>query len=282
MSKTISLIIPTCGRIFEINRLLKTLASFSSPAQYEIVISDMSGDTSTGELIEKTFSSYPIKCLTSSRVCASRARNLGAKAAQGEWLMWPDDDAALAADFEANASSLINVEGEGTIIVGANMDFDGRPHYRYLPTCRTELSPYDLLFIGIEYAILTPSGVFNVVGGFNESQGPGSSSSYQAGEGTDFLLRAYRMGFKIIFHPSLKVFHQRPNLSVINLTKEKNYAEGMAYTMINNDFSLFYKARYATTIIRSIFASILRLKPINAWVNLHRFFIFVGAAFTRK
>lgn len=104
MQKTlhVSVIIPTYGRPERLPKLLEQLlAQEADSYNYEIIVVD-DGSKEPVSLIVDTVSrqaKVPIKCLRKENGGPASARNLGAQAAQGEYLLFVDDDSSVRPDF---------------------------------------------------------------------------------------------------------------------------------------------------------------------------------------
>ncbi len=90
----ISVVIPTCNRV---DLLKKCLMRLSPDCQgitsdmYEVVVSDDSTDEETGKVVEKSGNNW-LKWVAGPRRGPASNRNNGARSAQGEWILFIDDD----------------------------------------------------------------------------------------------------------------------------------------------------------------------------------------------
>jgi len=89
----ISVVIPTCNRNDQLATCLESLApgvQSTNKDKYEIIVSDDSTDDITKEIIDRR---YPwVKWVEGSKKGPALNRNNGAKLANGEWLVFLDDD----------------------------------------------------------------------------------------------------------------------------------------------------------------------------------------------
>ncbi len=137
---------------------------------------------------------------------ASRARNHGAALASTEWIGFPDDDCRLLGDTLAIFRRRI-ASGEIDLLSGQVVDDAGRPHIIPWFPAEIELAPdgYERCFA--ESTFFIRKTLFDRVGGFDPSFGPGAL--FPSNEGGDLLCRLWRSGmpFRGVYTPELRFYH---------------------------------------------------------------------------
>ena len=86
----ISLILATKGRVEEMKRFMRSLAQEGN-GSFELIVVDQNEDDRVGAILRELNLRFPIIHLR-SEVGLSRARNVGATAATGDIIAFPDDD----------------------------------------------------------------------------------------------------------------------------------------------------------------------------------------------
>jgi hypothetical protein len=105
-----SSIITTCkGRLHHLRR---TLPSFLQQPDSEVIVVDYDCPDDTSGVCAREFPAVRVvKVDDAPRFNLSRARNLGAEAARGEWLAFFDADVAMAPDFFRRLSPALDARG---------------------------------------------------------------------------------------------------------------------------------------------------------------------------
>ena len=214
--KKIAFIINTYNRAPDI--LGACIASIQSqePADYAIVVVDQNQEPLTLGILGTTVVHHPDRCI-------SVARNAGVGSVEAEWYVFLDDDGTLRAGAIAALLSVIDDPAEDWDIAGGKVFVRGTGETYCI---RQNISRGRLSFImlnAIMGGILAIRGrVFQELGGFDERFGIGAA--WWSGEETDFTVRAYRRGKKVLFLPTFAMDH--PNAGEMDDAKVKNYALG--------------------------------------------------------
>src|ERR1700749_1024458 len=106
----ISLIVASLHRTAELERLLASLET-QSFRDFEVIVIDQNPDQRLADVLGK----HPVLNLSHLRCPpgASRARNMGIKAAQGEIIGFPDDDCWYSTDLLQTVSKWFASHPEG-------------------------------------------------------------------------------------------------------------------------------------------------------------------------
>ncbi|MBU1692332.1 MAG: glycosyltransferase [Verrucomicrobia bacterium] len=168
---------------------------------YEILIVSESPETETFE---------NARILTSGRASPARARNIGAREARGEILVFIDDDAYPAPDWLEKALRDFQDETVGAV-GGPSLVPPGATFFQHVSNKVFELSStrtgrrYSRRKDKVEIDVwptcnfFVREKVFEAVGGF--------SDKYWGGEDTTFCYDLIKAGFRMLYDPDLLVYH---------------------------------------------------------------------------
>lgn len=201
---TISVIIPTRNRYNYVRDLISDLKN-QNDNSIEIIIVDQSLEKEPIIGVKHIFDDGTGPC---------RSRNIGAKEAKGEILVFLDDDARLKSNFIKELTKPI-VEGKFVASAGANCDPEGnylfgngeyliKDEYNFIKALtRNPNSPASritLSFPGCCSAIL--KSVFFEIGGFDEDFDPTG-----AGEDREMAINLFKHGYGIWYNANAKFLH---------------------------------------------------------------------------
>jgi len=174
----LSVVVPTMNKVGLLERTLNALRGqdLGRPDPWEVVVvDDGSSDGTAAFLAGLSFPGWPslVVVRPSANVGRARARNLGARAAQGRWLVFIDDDIVAPPGLLAAHLALLDAHpGCGTI--GHAVTDPGlvdSPHFHYLDTrgvARLHPGPAPGRFFVTQNAAV-PRQAFLNVGGFDEN-----------------------------------------------------------------------------------------------------------------
>ncbi len=202
----LSLVVATVGRTTEVTRLLQTLL-VQSDRRFEVLIVDQNPDNRLVAAVRDAESrGLAVQHLRLSEPNLSLARNTGLRAAQGEFIAFPDDDCWYDADAIAKILQAFgrSADVQGVVACWQEQSLAaGRMPERKplsLPAWRKfrdgDASSITLFF---------RRALFDRVGGFDERFGVGQW--FGAGEEIDFVLRALAAGALIEREPGALVHH---------------------------------------------------------------------------
>jgi GT2 family glycosyltransferase len=141
----------------------------------------------------------------------SRSRNVGARHARHEILVFADDDVVAVPDWLSAMVRALGPEAERRVVAGRVPP--GEPE-----SAGAFVSTYDLIEEPVVYEgridtdplgagnMAIHRSAFDALGGFDERLGAGSS--YPAAEDNDFGLRALEAGFRIVYAPDGVLVHR--------------------------------------------------------------------------
>lgn len=240
----LSVIVATKDRAHSIAKCLHFIAAAfanASPIEAEIVVVDNGSSDDTSDVVRSWAlkSGLSVNLLFEPRVGKARALNLALRKAKGEILAFTDDDCRLDGEYvndlmrhDAADNNLV-VRG-GRVELGDPSDLPFTINTK--PTrMRWSLAENSARVHGISGQIIgantmTRRKLFDVIGPFDESLGPGSAIG--SGEDTDVLFRAYLAGATLEYVPDTTVFHyhgRKTNAEAIALWRQYMIGIGALY-----------------------------------------------------
>ena len=175
-----------------------------------------------------------VKIVPTGPVVPSEKRDKGIKIAKGEILAFLDDDAFPSPDWLRNAATHFQNEEVAAVggpavtpqsdtlrqkasgFVYSSFLGGGNYRYRYIPTSLREMDDYPTCNLLVRKSILEDLGGFG--------------SLFWPGEDTVLCLNiTQKLGKKIVYDPSVLVYHHRRPLFLSHLKQIKNYALHRGY-----------------------------------------------------
>lgn len=185
----LAFVITTLGRVAPLGRLLDTLApQLAAGDQVVVVAQDHIAEVQQLVAERQPVGAGTLAVVTSDRG-AARGRNVGVEHVEGDpVLQFPNDTSEAPEGFVAALRGLAPRLGVGAITF---RDEHG-PKF-VLPAPGTPLDRWNVWNV-MEAGVLVRRSVFLQAGGFDPDIGSGAATPWQAGEVTDFLLRAMDRG----------------------------------------------------------------------------------------
>lgn len=148
----LSVVVCTRNRAASLARTLESLAVATPPRrELEVVVVDNGSEDDTPAVIARYGSRLPLRSVLEPRAGVSHARNAGVLAAQGEHLLWTDDDVTVCRDWIRSYEQAIESHPHAAFFGGPiRLRFVGGPP-RWI---RTQLPFVASAFAGLE--IRTP------------------------------------------------------------------------------------------------------------------------------
>ena len=196
----ISVVISTRNRGSSVVRPVQTLMESDHPS-FEVVVIDQSETDDTANSLKPFLASPRFVYVRTARTGLSVGRNLGTRTAQGDIVAVTDDDCDPAADWLHTIEAAF-ASGKGIGVVFGNVVAGPyNASQGIVPLCNISepflaRSVRDRLKVeGMGACMAYRKSVWEELGGFDESLGPGSE--LRAGDDGDFALRALIAGHSV-------------------------------------------------------------------------------------
>lgn len=233
----ISLILATLGRKNEIIQLFNSLlvtVNYVENSKVQIIVVDQNPvEFGLKEIVLNYSTSLDIKYIHSSVKGLSHNRNIGLKYVTGDYICFPDDDCTY---YESTLLAVLEAfknDAKADVVLGRIYDRQlCRDIIKKWPLNVCQINKLNVYFLAssITMFIKFESGMR-----FDESLGVGAI--YGSCEDPDFLYRLLHQGKKIIYTPTIEVWHPVPDATIISLEKVNSYASGFG-AFIRKDFDL--------------------------------------------
>jgi len=217
----ISVIIPVYNAEKSIESCINAFFNQSYEGEYELIVVDDGSTDKTFEIIKKYARDYPkiIRVLHQKHNGPAAARNLGAKYAKGNIILFTDADCVPHKDWISEMikpfkdKEIVGVQGRYKSIqksliarfVQLEIEdrYDKMRKYKYID------------FVG-SYSAGYRKDIFLKIGGFDEH------FKIPSGEDSELSFRLHKMKYRMVFNPNAIVYHLHPN-GVYKYFKQKFY-----------------------------------------------------------
>ncbi len=234
----ISMIASTLGRDVEMRLLLDSLCK-QQDDRFELIVVDQNPDDRLLPILADFEGRFPIRHIKSAEKGLDRGRNLGARHAAGEWLLFPDDDSWYPPEFLKTLRHLIATE-PADIYSGRSLNKDGKEIMVSFVPQDTDISRQNIWHVLIEWVIVFRAETYRKAGGFDDELGAGSGTPWNSGEGQDLVLRCLSQGAKGLFRRALYGYHpeEQPNANPdAHIAKMYGYSRGKGFVMRRHRYS---------------------------------------------
>jgi glycosyltransferase involved in cell wall biosynthesis len=215
----LSVIIATRNRAHAIAESLDSIATSlanAAPIDAEIVVIDNGSRDATSNAVEQWAIGcpFPVRLVVEPRPGLSVARNRALRTAQGELLVFTDDDCRLSKQYISellryDTSDIEPVLRGGSVELGDQTDLPitirtTKTRQRF--NRHTDPATHDSIVGHISGCNMAMRrALVEKLGLFDERFGAGSK--LESGEDSDYLFRAYLAGFTLEYVPDMTVFH---------------------------------------------------------------------------
>lgn len=264
-----SLIVTTIGRTTELQALFRSLRD-QTFRDFEVIIADQNPDGRLVEFLRTVEVGFPLKRVPSGGG-ASRGRNDGIAAAQGELLGFPDDDCAFPPLLLGRVAELFAQRPEYGYLSGRSFADDGRDSVSRHDENAGDITRENVHAQCIEFAIFLRRSAIGETR-FDEAMGPGSPFGFHCDEGPDLFLRFAAQGVRGYYDPTISVWHPRPvsRYDAKEIDRTFRYGCGSGYFYRKHGYSGWEFARENFRTVCGIIVFLAALKPKRARLYLAR------------
>ena len=247
----LSIIIPCFNAADTIAIQLEALANQKWHESWEVIISDNGSTDNSLEIVEQYGDRlHNLRIIDSSaRVGAAHARNMGAKAAKGESIVFCDADDEVAPGWLAAMGEALS---KHDFVVGAldttKLSESWAVNSRDFPNMNTELPVHKCapqLLMGFSGNMGIKRSIHKAIGGFDESFTPSS-------EDIEYSWRLQLAGTKLKFVPNALVYYR------LRHTLLDIYYQAIAYS--KGHVRLYKKYQYSGIFSRPLKDNVMSLK----------------------
>jgi glycosyltransferase involved in cell wall biosynthesis len=203
----IDLIVATVGRTGLLGALIASVRDQDVSAR--LIVVDQSGDDCIAGLLRSEAELLPI---IHARVGGgvSRARTEGLRHATAALVAWPDDDCTYPPGLLSRVVSEFAADARLDVLVGRIVDTSGAPGVLTSATTPRVLDSRSVWWYPGAPTFFARLAAARAVGDWNPALGPGGGSRWDAGEDSEWLIRAVRSGLRTRFEPEVQVVHRDP------------------------------------------------------------------------
>lgn len=264
-----SLIVTTIGRTAELETLFRSLRD-QSFKDFEVIIADQNQDGRLVEFLRTAEIGFPLKRVPSGGG-ASRGRNDGMAAAEGELFGFPDDDCAFPPTLLARVADFFARRPEYGFLSGRSFADDGHDSVSRHAEKAGDVTREEVHAQCIEFAIFLRRSAIGSTR-FDDSMGPGSPLGFHCDEGPDLFLRLMAQGIRGYYDPSVSIWHPRPvsRYDAKEIDRTFRYGCGSGYFYRKHGYSSWGFARQNFRTVCGIIVFLAALKPRRARLYLAR------------
>lgn len=199
----ITFLVPTLGtRIMEITRLLDSLNCQTSK-DFEVVIVSQGNYDEIGNLVNDYSDKLNITLVCDNGIGLSRARNIGIKSCNGEYIAISDDDCWYPEQAVEEITSLLSLKKSDILLTQIYDPINKVLYKNYSSEESIINSKIQLLSkSSIEIVFRNEKDIL-----FDEQFGLGAH--YTCCEEIDFLIRKFKAKKRIVYHPYISVYHMK-------------------------------------------------------------------------
>jgi glycosyltransferase involved in cell wall biosynthesis len=246
----ISIIIPTYGRITELNLLLQSIYNSNINIEdFEILIIDQNSGNFLSDLLINYRNKFNLRYFNVEFKGLSKAKNFGVNMANGKYVCFPDDDCKFFPETISNAIELLRNQN-AEIIFGKCIDEYGDDSVIKFKKTSQYLSLKNLNGRFVEATLFAEKNVFN---NFKFDESLGAGCFHGAEEGFDWLYRVLKSSnFKIIYDPRILFYHPQVIVTKGDLSSIRRvftYRCGYAKLCFKHGFYLKYFSRLLLVLI---------------------------------
>lgn len=247
----LTIVLPTVGRVKEVDAMLDSIHKYvaSTAIEFEVIVVDQNYSDVLDEVVLKFKElGFNIKHHKVSFRGLSKAKNYGAKLANGKYVCFIDDDAEFLEGVAERAVKRLE-EGKFDIVSGRCIDRDGNDSAIRFEHKEQILSPKCFENRFIESTMFFKRDVCER---FQYDEDMGIGAFYGAEEGYDLVYRMLHAGVKILFDPEIKFYHPHTVISHVGETIVRRaylYRMGYGHLCKKHGFKKKYYSRLLKVFI---------------------------------
>ena len=221
MTTSVSVVIPTFNGSKRLPQCLKALAAQDFSGKIEIVVVDDGSTDGTSQLVEIEFPNVVLVAQRNQGPAV--ARNVGARKAQGEVILFTDDDCVPETDWITQMvlpfvkdDKVVGVKGAYKTrqkpIVARFVQLEYEDKYRKLARNRDNIDFIDTYSAGYRRNVFVESGGYD------------TQFRVACAEDVELSYRLSNAGLKMVFNPDAVVFHTHPDRLRAYIAKKYKFA----------------------------------------------------------
>lgn len=255
-----SLIMVTGGRVEEVGAFMASLSA-QTFSDYELVVVQQNADDRLAAIFAAYETRFPLRVIRSVIREINHSRALGAAAATGAILAFPDDDCLYPPDHLARVDQHFR-SAKLDIVTGVAIAPSGKLGSGRWNDKGGPITIANVWTCAIEFNLFIRRDLYERVGGFDRHMGLGTPLA--AGDAQDLILRAKDAGGIGLFDPSLQAIHPDKRLTQVALDRAYSYAAGLGYVLRKHRIPLNVSLAFFVRPLGGVALSLLRGKWLPA------------------
>lgn len=256
-----SLVVATLQDNGELEEFLASTVNLEGNLIFEVIVVDQNKDNRIAKIVKRFEDKLDIRHIRVNFIGASRARNVGARAAKGDWIGFPDDDCLFFPDTLLQVANLASDETL-QVITGKTVDETGTANLLRWKVKKTLFDRWNMFSCLTEATLFIRRDAFLYIKGFDESFGPGAS--FPAAEGMELMNRLFSApgNIRACYSPDIKMQHPT------KIPPWNKWAARRFYEYAKADGALIAKSLKPNIIYfggRSAASALLQVLTIRGW-----------------
>ncbi|MET0194248.1 MAG: glycosyltransferase family A protein, partial [Hyphomicrobiaceae bacterium] len=194
------------------------------------------------------------------------ARNRGLPLAQGDVLIFPDDDCWYPPEYLSRLDCILRETGAG-LVTGRAADLAGRTINGRFQARRGFITRATVFTSQIEWNMAVSASLMRELRGYDEAISLGGPTPWQGGEGYDVILRALDRQARCFYDPALVAHHDElpvatPDARMVH--KGLVYARGLGYVLRKHGYGPWAITGWVARSLINLAWALLLLRPDQA------------------